>query len=161
MKKMNGEKAIMTNEKNSNMIKNMNFVKVLAKLVIIIAVLLSFVNFNSTVNAGDTASDLINAGNRFIETGEAGARQEGFGVDDFVNDFVGIGQILVGIGVALLVGIVLVMAIKWITAKPDQMATLKQQTIGIVVAAVVIFGAVGIWNLVRAIMDSVQSSMGG
>ena len=51
------------------------------------------------------------------------------------------------------------MAIKWITATPDKQAKLKTQSIGLVLAAVIIFGAVGIWNFVRNIMNSVDEEI--
>ncbi len=51
------------------------------------------------------------------------------------------------------------MAIQWITATPDKQAKLKIQLIGLVVSAVVIFGAVGIWNLVRSIGQDVENEL--
>ena len=141
--------------------KRVNVIDILTKICLMIVLLFCFTNTANMVKAENAAEDIINAGNRFMEEGQSGAENMGFTKDTFVDGFIGIGQILVAIGTAILVGVVLFMAIKWITAKPDQVATLKQQTIGIVVAAVVIFGAVGIWNLVYSIMTNVQSSIGG
>ena len=53
----------------------------------------------------------------------------------------------------------MIMAVKWITATPDKQAKLKQQLVGLVIAVVVIFGAVGIWNLVRGIMTHVENNL--
>lgn len=143
-------RAAQTNEKFKKIIE------IQLKIIMLMVMLFSFAGLTTSVRA-ETGEELLNAGKNFIEEGKSG--EGNFTVDFFVGEFVGIGQILVGIGVAVLVGVVLVMAIKWITAKPDQMATLKQQTIGIVVAAVVIFGAVGIWTLVQNIMQSVENTL--
>ena len=66
---------------------------------------------------------------------------------------------LVGIGVVTVLIVAAIMAIKWLTATPDKQAKLKQQLIGLVVATVVIFGAVGIWNFVINMMDNVESKL--
>ena len=41
---------------------------------------------------------------------------------------------------------------KWATASPDKKAQLKQQLIGLVISAAVIFGAVGIWEFFRNLL---------
>ncbi len=76
--------------------------------------------------------------------------------DYFVDQFITIGKVLVAIGVATLVIVTLIMAFKWIVATPDQQAKLKGQLVGLVISVIVIFGAVGIWNLARGIMNKVE-----
>lgn len=98
--------------------------------------------------------DIIDAGKQFRDNG---ADKDGkLTVDYFAGEFAGIGSILVSIGVAVLVVVISIMGIKWITAKPDKKAQLKQQFIGLVVAAIVLFGAVGIWELVQKIMEQLD-----
>ena len=65
--------------------------------------------------------------------------------------------VVIGLATVLIVGTI--MGIQWITATPDKQAKLKQQLIGLVVATVVIFGAVGIWSLVKTIMDNVTGQI--
>ena len=104
----------------------------------------------------DTGSvdDILNAGSNWINGAEKTDNTE---VDDFVEDFIGIGQVLVTIGIVTVLIVALIMAFKWVTATPDKQAKLKEQLIGLVVAVVVIFGAVGIWRLVRGIMGNIES----
>lgn len=45
------------------------------------------------------------------------------------------------------------MGIKWITAKPDEQAKLKQQSVGLLVAAVVVIGAFTIWSIALKIVS--------
>lgn len=123
----------------------------------------NYENDEIAVTAKSSGWQIIDAGKAFIDEGRKGADEidsEGMGTDpeDFVSEFIGIGQILVAVGVATLLIVTAVMAIKWITAKPDQKAKLQQQLIGLVVSAVVIFGAIGIWNLVRGIMIKVEDA---
>jgi hypothetical protein len=99
--------------------------------------------------------DILKAASNWI----GGAEQvENTSVDNFVSQFVGIGRILVVIAVVVLLIVIGITGIKWITATPEKQAKLKEQLIGLVVATVVIFGAVGIWNLVRGIMGKVEDN---
>ena len=106
-------------------------------------------------------SDIIDSGNEFIKKGKAGQSQYDVDVspEGFVEQFIEIGQLLVAIAIVTMVIVSVIMAFKWITATPDKQAKLKGQLIGLVVAAIVIFGAVGIWNLVLGIMNNVENEI--
>lgn len=134
-----------------------NFVKI---LFISVTILMCFGAFNSVHAEG--LGDIINAGKEWIDEGKDNAPTiDGQKVDEnyFAEQFIGIGQILVAIGLVTITIVIVVMAIKWITAKPDQQAALKQQLIGLVVSAVVIFGALGIWSMVKGILENVQTEL--
>lgn len=156
------------NKKMSKMSKIFNGKKIIKILaIIIILASMNFV-FMTKVNAGDTddkeaknisITDIINAGKTWLDNGKD-SQPTGTGVDDFAESFVGVGQVLVAIGIVTLLIVTLITAIKWITATPDKQAKLKQQLIGLVISAVVIFGAIGIWNLVRGIMNNVETKLG-
>lgn len=68
--------------------------------------------------------------------------------------FIPVGQILVTAASIVLVIVTLIMAIKYITANPEQRGKLKQQLIGLVISIVVIYGAVGIWSIVKTTMEN-------
>ncbi len=123
------------------------------KILLLIAVLFGICAMNNQVSAVGIG-DIFGAGSDWISKGSAG----GATVDTFVDDFIVIGQILVSIGTAIILVVGVIMAAKWIVATPDQQAKLKQQLIGLAVAIVVLFGAVGIWTLARNIMSE---SLGG
>lgn len=109
--------------------------------------------------AKSSFEDITKAGRGFIDKGKENSDAQKFSVNFFAFQFAGIGSVLVSIGVAVLVIVISIMGIKWITAKPDKKAQLKQQLIGVVVAAIVLFGAVGIWQLVQQIMSSIEDSL--
>lgn len=73
---------------------------------------------------------------------------------DAAENLLPIGQILVGFSVLVIIICAGVLAIKFLTGSPEQKGKLKQQAIGLAVAIIVIFGAVGIWALVRGIMEA-------
>lgn len=102
---------------------------------------------------------IISAGNEFIDKGEK-AQQNDTTVDSFAEQLAPIGSILAGVGIVIFMVVLAIMAIKWIVAKPDDKAKLKQAFIGYVVSAIVFFGAIGIWRLVIGIMGNVQNSIG-
>lgn len=113
------------------------------------------------ISDGETSSvqDIINAGNSFIAKGKENATD---GATDPVNialKLLPIGSLLVAVGIAVLVIVLAIMAIRWITAKPDQKAKLQQQLIGYVAACFVIFGAIWIWNFVTGIMQDVENKL--
>ena len=66
-----------------------------------------------------------------------------------------IGQFLVGIGAVVVIVVTIIMGIKYMGADPNTRAKLKQQLIGLIISAIVIFGAYGIWRIVYIFMDEV------
>ena len=139
------------------------FIKVFAIIAIIFG-MFTMGNGVLAANDGENKSnvkgigDIINAGIKWT-TVEDKNMPKGTEVGDFVTQFVGIGRALVIIGIITIMIVTLIMGIKWIVATPEKQAKLKEQLIGLVVATVVIFGAVGIWNFVRGIMGNVEEKI--
>ena len=143
--------------------------KLCQKIVkVIVALAVGFMLMNTTIYAAELSkeeplkvagiSDIINAGKGFIQEGEQN-QVNGTTVDEFAEALAPIGSILAGVGIVIFIAVLAIMAIRWITAKPDQKAKLQQQFVGYVVAAIVFFGAVGIWQMVRRIMEQVSESI--
>lgn len=106
--------------------------------------------------SGKGMKEIVDAHKEFKSKGNNNSNTT---VEAFLENLLGLGQVLVIIGGATLLIVGGIMAIKWITATPDKQAKLKTQSIGLVLAAVIIFGAVGIWNFVRNIMNSVDEEI--
>lgn len=92
---------------------------------------------------------------------EAQNNGQGIFIDDSGNDiledkFIPIGQVLITIASVILIVVTLIMAIKYITANAEQRGKLKQQLIGLVVSVVVIYGAVGIWSMIKKFMEGLD-----
>ena len=101
--------------------------------------------------SGDLSiSNIFNKANNF--KGQA-SDVSGMSEGDLIDKFVPVGQILVIVANAVILIVVAIMGIKWITANPEQQGKLKQQLIGLVISIVVVYGAVGIWALIKGIMS--------
>ena len=98
------------------------------------------------------AKSIMDKGKNFINKGSAGSVIE---EDDVIDAFIPVGKFLVIAANAVIVVVIAIMAVKWITAKPEQQAKLKEQLIGLVVAIVVIYGAVGIWTVIKGFMEGI------
>ena len=160
--------------------KNMNIFNVFVKILISILMVVLITQglggvkaLNGATSGGDTSSDdtssgggtapggttintpgdIINQGKGFVDSGREQVDSTQLEESVF-NNLKVVGQVLVAIGASVFLVVGIVMSIKWITATPDKQAKLKQQLIGFVVSGVVIFGAVGIWNLAKSIMES-------
>ena len=88
--------------------------------------------------------------NQFMTRGKNGST--GMSANKMGDIVVPIANILTAIGVIVLVGATVIMGIKYMFASPDEAAKLKQQLIGLVVAAVVVLGAATIWKLVYRLL---------
>ena len=87
---------------------------------------------DSWLKKGDTSSD--------IDTGSIATKIKP------------IAQALTVIGTGVVLCVAVIMGIKWLTAKPDEQAKLKQQSVGLFVAAIVITGSYTIWSIALRIL---------
>jgi len=67
--------------------------------------------------------------------------------------FIPFARLLLQLGTGILVVVTIIMGIKYITASPDEQGKLKQRLVGLVVSAIVLFGAQAIWALVYKIVS--------
>lgn len=96
---------------------------------------------------GDTLlGNMTGQADNFINKGSQAANNINY--TKISDEFKGLGQILTMIGAGVLVAVTTYMGIKYLTAGPEAQAKLKVQLIGVVVSAIVIFGAYSIWKIV-------------
>lgn len=122
--------------------------------VLIILVWIQFTNETyafSLVNMYEKAQDFMSAGQD--EADKILPIETSGNVEGIEEKFIPIGQVLVTIASIVLLIVTLIMAIKYLTANAEQRGKLKQQLIGLVVSIVVIYGAVGIWTLIKDFME--------
>lgn len=123
------------------------------KKITIILMVLFLINFNfiSTVKASGF-DEVTEEASGFINKGQSQAATI-ISSSDITEKLLPIAQALrtIGIGIILCIGVF--MGIKWITAKPDEQAKLKQQSVGLLVAAVVVIGAFTIWSIALKIVS--------
>ena len=112
-------------------------ISVLIMTVILIGIF-SINNSSKALTLGDMSTKIENFktnGDTTIEVGE------------ITTEFADLAKILTTIGAGVLVIVITYMGIKYFISSPEEQAKLKGQLIGVVVSAVVIFGAVSIWEL--------------
>lgn len=111
--------------------------------ILIIAVLLVgiFSVFNSAqaITLGDMQSKM--------EAFESAGSEVQVDVATVATEFSGLAKILTTIGAGVLVIVITYMGIKYFISTPEEQAKLKGQLIGLVVSALVIFGATAIWKI--------------
>ena len=119
----------------------MSVLKRIISVLIMAVVIVGILSVDSTVSAIDMAgmstkiSDFKKNGTTTISTTE------------IVTEFAGLAKILTTLGAGVLIIVITYMGIKYFISSPEEQAKLKGQLIGVVVSAVVIFGAVSIWKL--------------
>ena len=124
----------------------------------IFLILISFVNIKNVyaferqnMYLGVTWDDISSKGRTFISKGSA---TEKITEQKAKDELIPIGQLLMGVANAVVFVSIAILAIRWITASPAQQGKLKQQLIGYCVSVLVIYGAVGIWNFVRGLLET-------
>ena len=129
-------------------------IKKIIGLTLVIMLVSCFINVNY-VKAGTTGLDnVVNEANDWISTGKNAFTTSGIDVNEISDIITPIAQALTVIGTGILLVVAAVMGIKWITANPEEQAKLKQQSIGLVVAAAVILGAHTIWAVTVKIVNT-------
>ena len=126
-------------------------------LILVILIVLSFINvsFVNVSEAADSFSSTVQDANDWIEKGKTQFDNDtNINVTDITEVILPISQALTTIGVGIILCVAAYMGIKWITANPEEQAKLKQQSIGLVVAAVVVLGAYTIWSIALKIVSN-------
>lgn len=124
--------------------------KVVIKMIIIVLMLtIATTNFSYAINFGD-ADEFIKKG------GEKAALNNG-ALDSIGAEFSDIGNVLKYIGAAIIVGATAYMGILYMISPPEKQAKLKQQLIGLVVSAGVIFGGYYIWKIIATALEAMTA----
>ena len=122
----------------------------LVKIAIIMIVVIALASFQSVQASG--FSDIISQGSSFIEKGSSSSK---ITEDEAINQFLPIGRVLVQIATIVLIVVGLILGIKYMLSGADEKANIKQKLIWYVISVVLVYGAVGIFNIVRSIMDNI------
>ncbi len=127
--------------------------KTTVKLLVCIVLALAIIStvFTYSVSAKVSISNLEGQARNFVSTGKSSAGS--VNIDEPLSELEGFGQILTTVGAGILVAVTAYMGIKYITATPETQGKLKQQLIGLVVAAFVIFGSYSIWKIVLKVVQ--------
>lgn len=118
-------------------------------LIITLILLISFANFSLAID--------FSKADEFIKKGLQKANEDNISVEEVGKEFAAIGKSLRVIGAGTVVIATAYMGILYMISPPERQAKLKQQLIGLVVAAIVIFGGYYIWQMVTTALDSMTA----
>ena len=103
-------------------------------------------------NAAFDLGTVFSQADSFISQGESGTNVDSGEISAI---FIPIAQVLVRVGTIVLAIVTAIMAIKYMTANPNDKAKLKTQLVGLVVATLVIAGAQVIWAAVYNFLNNI------
>lgn len=126
---------------NKNEVNEMGILKRIISVLIIMIVVVGILSVNNSAQAL-TMSEMSTKISTFKTNGSTT-----ISTSEITTEFAGLAKILTTIGAGVLVIVITYMGIKYFISSPEEQAKLKGQLIGVVVSAVVIFGAVSIWEL--------------
>lgn len=114
--------------------------KITIRLISIVCIILLVLSlFTLESNAAISIDNIQSSAKNFLDEGSGGTAP--ISVGDMKSELLPIAEILTVIGTGVLIICAVVIGIKYMVANPDEQAKLKKQMVGLVVAAIVIFGA--------------------
>ena len=127
------------------------------KKITIAVILLICLIVNSTYVSALSWSQIQSQADSFLSMGSGNS----VGLESAIQPtIISVGNILTTIGLAVVLTGILIIGIKYMMASPEEAAKLKGQLVGLVISAIVIFGAWGIWSLVVQILQSLTGTGG-
>ena len=127
----------------------MNFIIKNHKISIALFLLLAIIMItNITYAVSFTDADT------FVSTGKSQSALNDGAITEIGKEFTELGSILMFIGAGIVVGATAYMGILYIISPPEKQAKLKQQLVGLLVSACVIFGAYYIWKIVVNFLET-------
>lgn len=125
--------------------------KYMIKIAIVVMILMITIsNFALAINFEDA--------DKFISQGTDHAKIKD--LSEISNEFTALGSVLRFVGAGIVVIATAYMGILYMISPPEKQAKLKQQLIGLVVSAVVIFGGYYIWKLLTLALDKLTGPVG-
>ena len=122
---------------------------IIKSLIIALILMISFANFSLAVD--------FDKADKFIQKGSEKAAADNISVSEIGEEFSAIWKSLRLIGAGIVIIATAYMGILYMISPPERQAKLKQQLIGLVVSAVVIFGGYYIWKIVTTALDTMTA----
>lgn len=123
------------------------FISILIMMILLLNIIPLYSNAEISIdNIHSSAQEFLNKGQNQSD------KTSTISVSDMKKELLPIAEILTIIGTGVLVICTVIIGIKYMVASPDEQAKLKKQMVGLVVAAIVIFGAYGIWKMLYDFM---------
>lgn len=126
-------------------------------LMVITLIMLVFVTFAQPTFAMDEWDTMKDKANAFITQGKDQGGDTVISETSLQNFAMPIARALLAMAAVVVTVVTVIMGIQYAMANPADKAKLKQRLIGLVVSAIVIYGAQGIWAMLYTFMDNITT----
>lgn len=117
---------------------------------------------SSSSSSSDTSSgslswsSIIQKGKNFISSGNS---EQKINQSQVENDLLPLARILMGIAILVLLIVGAILGVKYMIAGADEKAGIKEKLVWYVISAVLIFGAVAIFNIAVTVLNNVSNNL--
>lgn len=117
---------------------------------------------SSSSSSSDTSSgslswsSIIQKGKNFISSGN---NEQKINQSQVENDLLPLARILMGIAILVLLIVGAILGVKYMIAGADEKAGIKEKLVWYVISAVLIFGAVAIFNIAVTVLNNVSNNL--
>ena len=118
------------------------------EIIFMIFMVISLLVSSAVLAEQQTLGDVLDQADSWLNSSDTSVNTE-----PIAETIKPIAQAITSVGVGVILCATVIMGIKWVMASPDQQAKLKQQSIGLLVAAIVVFGAYTIWKIAYQIAN--------
>lgn len=127
-----------------------NIIRIVNILIIALIVInLLTIQSNAAISIGNIES----SAKEFLDKGSSNTANT-ISVSEMQAEIKPIAGILTAIGSGVLLICAIIIGMKYMVASPDEQAKLRKQMVGLIVAAIVIFGAYNIWKMLYNFLES-------
>lgn len=106
---------------------------------------------SSTPNTDTSGAGVQDAAEDFINRG---SQKDVMPINKIVSDLFPVGRVVQAVAILVLLVVGLIIGVKYMISATDQKAKMKERLVWYVVAAVLVFGAVEIYNIVVKVVNS-------
>ena len=129
----------------------MKRVKIINRLITMACVIFEVLVCAQNVQA---STDLIKKGNEWLSKGGSGS----LSMTTVWANLEPVAQVMLAIAVVTVVGVGMVIGVRFMLQGPDEKARMKERLIWYIIAMVLIFGVVGIFNIIVGVLGGIVGS---
>ena len=126
------------------------FIKIIVCISLLFCILCTTQCYIVNASSDLSGSSILSKGKAFISKGGDGKISQ----SNAERDLKPIGNILFGIAILVLIVVGLIMGVKYAMQGADERANMKQKLVWYVVAAVLVFSAAGIYNVIYDVVTN-------
>jgi type IV secretory pathway VirB2 component (pilin) len=128
---------------------------IINKVLIIMLIIFAILNYIPCITNATIIDNVFNDGKAFLDTETDQTIKDRVDGVQIVSTAQQIYQILLTIGIIVAAIIIAVLGIQFMTGSIEQKAKVKEMLIPFIVGCIIVFGSLGIWQLVVKILSKI------